>query len=194
MSLQTTLEFAAGKLRRIKTLLWTAAIRGRFRRFGAGSVFEPFCALNHPSMVEVGAGVHVREHAWINCIPREDGEPALVIGDGCYIGRFVHINAFREVRIESDVMIADRVYIADTDHHYKDPETPIMRQGDQVKGPVRLKKGCWIGTGAVILPGVTVGRNAVVGPNSVLHKDVPDYGMAYGNPAKVVTRADAPPR
>ncbi len=192
MIVQIFLERVAGMLRRIKTWIWTMAIRRRFRRFGTGSVVEPFCALNYPNMVEIGARVHIREHAWINCVSREDGKSSLVIDDGCYIGRFVHINAFYDIHIESDVMIADRVYIADTDHFYKDPGIPIMHQGDQVKGPVRLKKGCWIGTGAVILPGVSVGRNAVVGPNTVLHKDVPDFGMAFGNPAKVVIRADAP--
>lgn len=194
MKLHEILEFTAGIMRRIKTRLWTTAIRGRFRRFGAGSIVEPMSALNHPYQIELGERVHIREHAWINCIPREDGRPSLVIGDGCYIGRFVHINAFKDIRIEADVMIADRVYIADTDHFYKDPEVPIIHQGDQIKEPVLLKKGCWIGTGAVILPGVTVGRNAVVGPNTVLHKDVPDFGMAYGSPAKVVKRADAPAR
>ncbi len=190
--MQKLLEFCAIMLRRIRTRVWTTLVRGRFRRFGAKSAIEPLCALNFPSCVEIGERVHMREHAWINCVPREDGKPTLVIDDGCYLGRFLHINAFNDIHIEADVMIADRVYIADTDHHYKDPNVPIMHQGDQVKGPVLLKKGCWIGTGAVILPGVTVGRNAVVGPNTVLHKDVPDHGMAFGNPAKVVTRADAP--
>lgn len=190
--MQKLLEFTAAMLRRIRTRLWTTAIRGRFRSFGAGSVVEPLCALNYPDVVEVGERVHIREHAWINCIPRPDGRTVLRIGDGCYLGRFIHINAFSDVTLEADVMIADRVYIADTDHHYKDPETPIIHQGDQVKGPVLLKRGSWIGTGAVILPGVTVGKNAVVGPNTVLHKDVPDFGMAFGNPAKVTLRADAP--
>jgi len=190
--MQKTLEFAASVLRRARSRTWTLLIRGRFRRFGATSRVEPICALFHPACVEIGEKVHIREHAWFNCVPREDGRPTLTIGDGTYIGRFIHINAFGSVVIEDEVMIADRVYIADTDHNYKDPSVPIIRQGDQVKGPVRLKRGCWIGTGAVILPGVTIGRNAVVGPNTVLHKDVPDYGMAFGNPAKVVTRADAP--
>lgn len=190
--MQKLLEFAATMMRRARTRLWTTAIRGRFRRFGARSVVEPLCALNFPSAVEVGEGVHLREHAWLNCLPREDGEPSLTIGDRCYLGRFLHINAFRSVTIEADVMVADRVYIADTDHFYKDPAVPIIHQGDEIKGPVLLKRGCWIGTGAVILPGVTVGRNAIVGPNSVLHKDVPDYGLAFGNPAKVSLRSDAP--
>jgi acetyltransferase-like isoleucine patch superfamily enzyme len=192
MSVQEILERCAGLLRRLKTFVWTAAVRGRFGRFGTGSTVEPFSSFYVPSAVEVGERVEIREGAWFNCLPRADGKPSLVIGDGSYLGRFLHINAFNDVRLESDVMIADRVYIADTDHFYKDPNVPIIHQGDEIKGAVLLKKGCWIGTGAVILPGVTVGRNAVVGPNTVLHKDVPDFGMAFGNPAKVVLRADAP--
>ncbi len=189
--MQKLLEFAAALLRRLRTRLWTWVVRGRFRRFGSSSRIEPLTALNHPNCIEIGERVHIREQAWINCLPRADGKPTLVIKEGAYVGRFAHFNAFNEMIIEEDVMIADRVYIADVDHYYKDPQVPILRQGDQVKGPVRLKKGCWIGTGAVILPGVTVGKNAVVGPNTVLHKDVPDFGMAYGNPAKVINRNDS---
>lgn len=192
MSPQGFLERCAGLTRRLKTFVWTTLVRGRFARFGAGSTVEPFSSFYVPSAVEVGARVEIRELAWFNCLPRADGKPSLVIGDGCYLGRFIHINAFHDVRLEEDVMVADRVYIADNDHHYKDPNVPIMHQGDELKGAVLLKKGCWIGTGAVILPGVTVGRNAVVGPNTVLHKDVPDFGMAFGSPAKVVLRTDAP--
>ncbi|MBI3553491.1 MAG: acyltransferase [Elusimicrobia bacterium] len=190
--MQSFLELCAALSRRLRTRVWTTLVRGRFRSFGAGSIVEPLCALAHPACVEIGARVHIREHAWLNCYPRQDGKPTLTIKDGTYIGRFFHANAWGEIVIEEEVMIADRVYIADVDHKYKDPEASILSQGLEVKGPVRLKRGCWIGTGAAILPGVTVGRNAVVGANTVLHKDVPDYGVALGNPAKVMLRPDAP--
>jgi acetyltransferase-like isoleucine patch superfamily enzyme len=190
--MQGFLEFCAALLRRARTRIWTTLVRGRFRAFGAGSIVEPLCALAHPSCVEVGAKVHIREHAWLNCFPREDGKPTLVVKDGAYIGRFFHANAFHEIVIEEEVMIADRVYIADVDHKYKDPNVSVLKQGLEVKGPVRLKRGCWIGTGAAIFPGVTIGRNAVVSANSVVNKDVPDYGLAVGNPARVMTRQDAP--
>jgi acetyltransferase-like isoleucine patch superfamily enzyme len=192
--MQKFLEFSAAMLRRARTAVWTALVRGRFRSFGPGSIVEPLCALAHPSCVEIGAGVHIREHAWINCFPREDGKPTLRIGDGAYIGRFFHANAFSDILIEEEVMIADRVYIADVDHRYKDPGLSILKQGLEVKGAVRLKRGCWIGTGAAIFPGVTIGRNAVVSANSVVNKDVPDFGLAVGNPARVMTRQDAPER
>jgi acetyltransferase-like isoleucine patch superfamily enzyme len=123
----------------------------------------------------------IREHAWLNTKGRrKDGKPALVIGSGSYIGRFVHINAWFEVIIEPKVMIADRVHISDAQHHFGDRGAPIISQGDYYKAPVRLCSGCWIGIGAVILPGVTIGRNAIVAPNTVVRKDVPDENVVSG--------------
>src|SRR5690606_34305695 len=115
-----------------------------------------------------------------------DKNPTLIIKSGTSIGRFAHINAWRSVIIEENVLIADRVFISDADHVVKDPGFPIIHQGDYFKGPVRLKQGCWIGIGAVILPGVTIGRNAIVGANTVVRKDVPDHTVVSGNPAVTI--------
>ena len=56
--------------------------------------------------------------------------------------------------------------------------------------PVLIKESAWIGAGATILPGVCVGRHAVVGAGSVVTKDVPDYAVAVGNPARVIKMLD----
>jgi acetyltransferase-like isoleucine patch superfamily enzyme len=137
--------------------------------------------------IAVGERVIIREHAWLNTKgKREDGTPVLVIGAGSYIGRFAHINAWHQVIVEPDVLIADRVYISDADHNFEDRTVPIIRQGDSFKGAVLLRSGCWIGVGAVILPGVTVGRNSIVAANAVVTKDVPDYTVVGGVPARVV--------
>ena len=63
-------------------------------------------------------------------------------------------------------------------------------QGDYFKGAVRLRQGCWLGIGVVILPGVTIGRNSVVVANSVVTRDVPDYAVVAGNPAKIIKVLD----
>ncbi|MDR3725091.1 MAG: acyltransferase [Terracidiphilus sp.] len=124
---------------------------------------------------------------WLNTKGRrEDGKPALVIGSGSYIGRYVQVNAWCDVTIEDNVLIADRVYISDAEHHFENREVPIRLQGDHFKAPVRLCIGCWIGIGAVILPGVTVGRNAIVAANAVVCQDVPDYTIVGGIPAKIL--------
>lgn len=83
-------------------------------------------------------------------------------------------------------MIADRVFISDADHCFGNLSVPIKDQGDYFKGAVRLREGCWIGINAVILPGVTVGKNAIVGANSVVRKNVPDFAVVSGNPAIII--------
>lgn len=57
--------------------------------------------------------------------------------------------------------------------------------------PVLIQKGAWIGAGATILPGISIGKHAIVGAAAVVTKDVPDYAIVVGNPAKVVKTLDA---
>jgi acetyltransferase-like isoleucine patch superfamily enzyme len=167
--------------------LYTTVNRYQFNSWGAGSRLEPSAKLTAPYLICVGSSVHICTHAWLNAKDdRGDGKPTLKIGEGTYIGRFVHINAWRNVVIEDNVLIADRVYISDADHKYDDITIPIRLQGDYFKGAVRLKQGSWLGVGVVVLPGVTIGRNSIVAANSVVLRDVPDYAVVAGNPAKII--------
>ncbi len=135
----------------------------------------------------MGSNVHICDHAWLNAnAESSDDSPTLVIGNGTYVGRFVQINAISNVTIEEKVLIADRVYISDADHEFKDIMIPIKDQKIYFKGAVLIKKGSWLGIGVVILPGVTIGVNSVVAANSVVTKDVPDYAIVGGSPAKVL--------
>lgn len=169
------------------TLIYTLVNHSSFAAWGGGSRLGRRAKLVGPQLVQVGSGVTICEQAWLNAKDdRGDGMTTLRIGDGTYIGRFVQINAWRQVIIENNVLIADRVFISDADHNYENIEVPIRFQGDRFKGEVRLREGCWLGVGVVILPGVTVGKNAVVGANSVVTKDVPDYAVVGGVPAKIL--------
>lgn len=180
------LERIIGKLSAARLKAHTAFVRARVASLGAGSSVHAPATLYNPKVIRIGARTVVREHAWLNGGRAEGDAPVLSIGDGCYIGRFSHINAAHGVTIEDRVLIADRVYISDIDHEYRRAPLPVIDQGVVSKGPVRLKAGCWIGAGAVILPGVTVGRGAVVAANAVVTKDVPDFTVAGGVPARVL--------
>ncbi|QTN24261.1 acyltransferase [Rhizobacter sp. AJA081-3] len=172
---------------RALTVGHTLAARGKFAAWGPGSRLGRRARLVSPGLCEVGAGVTLGEQAWLNAKDdRGDGKPTLRIGDGTYIGRLAHINAWRSVTIGRHVLIADRVFISDADHDHADPTRPILLQGDSFGGPVTLGDGCWIGIGAVILPGVSVGRNAVVAANAVVTRDVPEHTVVGGIPAKVI--------
>jgi acetyltransferase-like isoleucine patch superfamily enzyme len=167
--------------------------RGAFARCGANSVIGRHAKLVAPHLIEIGSDVVLGEHAWLNAKDdRHSRESTLIIGNGAYIGRFVQINAWRCVHIGEDVMIGDRVFISDADHNFFDSSNgPIKRQGDRFVGEVTLKDGCWIGIGAAILPGVTIGRNAVVAANSVVTKSVADLTVVGGIPARPIARWEA---
>lgn len=168
-------------------LAYTFLIKKRFKRWGKDSRVYPPASLNCAWLIEVGEKVTIREHAWLNAKDDAgDGRATLTIGSGTYIGRFTQINAWQEVVIEPDVLIGDRVFISDADHNYADRNQAIIKQGDVFKGRVLLRSGCWLGVGAVILPGVVVGRNAIVAANAVVTADVPDYTVVGGVPAKII--------
>jgi acetyltransferase-like isoleucine patch superfamily enzyme len=96
------------------------------------------------------------------------------------------ILAYESVTIDDDVTIGPQVTIMDTDGH---PLTG-RRLDDEVNrtlaSPVHIKKNAWIGLGAIIMKGVTIGENAVVGAGSVVFRSVPDNAVVIGNPASIV--------
>ena len=101
---------------------------------------------------------------------------------------FVNSNALMMSRggitIEDDVMIAANVSLLTNNHDLYEREILLCK-------PIIIKQGAWIGAGATILPGVTVGKYAVVGASSVVTHDVPDYAVVVGSPAKVIKTLDA---
>lgn len=85
------------------------------------------------------------------------------------------------ITIEDDVLVAANVQLISNNHDLYDHDVLICN-------PVRLKRNCWIGAGATILPGVTVGENSVVGAGAVVTKDVEDNTVVGGNPARLIKR------
>ena len=88
--------------------------------------------------------------------------------------------------IEDDVLRGSGVHIYLGDHKFDNPNIPIIDQGYSPEKQVVLKKGCWVGANSIILAGVTIGENAVVGAGSVVTKSIPDRTVAVGVPAKVI--------
>lgn len=91
-------------------------------------------------------------------------------------------------------MLGSGVHIYVHNHSFADPSRPIIDQGYEASGAVVLKRGCWIGANAIILPGVTVGENAVVGAGSVVTRDVGPATVHAGNPARFVRDLAPPPQ
>jgi acetyltransferase-like isoleucine patch superfamily enzyme len=128
----------------------------------------------------LGHGTKVRAH---------EGE--VLIGAKTVLGQECTISAYQHVSIGRECIVADRVMLIDFDHGVVDVERPIRLQGIY-KRDVHVGNNVWLGYGACILRGATVGDNAVVGTNSVVTKDVPENAVAAGAPARVLRMRDAP--
>jgi acetyltransferase-like isoleucine patch superfamily enzyme len=130
----------------------------------------------------LGHGCKVRVH-----------EGRVEIGAKSILGQECTISAYQNVSIGRECIIADRVMMIDFDHGVVDADRPIRQQGIY-KRDVRVGHNVWIGYGASILRGVTIGDNCVVGTSAVVTRDVPDNAVVGGVPAKVLRMRDAPRR
>lgn len=122
-------------------------------------------------------------------IPLGGGISELVIEDGCTIGHFNHIYATKRIVLRKDVLTADKVYISDNMHGYEDVGTTILRQPVVQRNTVEIGEGSWLGENVSVI-GANVGKHCVIGANSVVTHDIPDYSVAVGSPAKVIKRYD----
>src|SRR3979409_2102906 len=101
------------------------------------------------------------------------------------MGQACTISAYQHVSIGRECIIADRVMLIDFDHGITEVERPIRVQGIY-KRDVRVGHNCWLGYGAGVLRGVSVGDNSVIGTSAVVTKDVPDNAIVGGIPARVI--------
>jgi acetyltransferase-like isoleucine patch superfamily enzyme len=163
----------------------------RFGRFGAGSVicFPPATIMNE-HYIHIGSDTMIGAHVTLSAgmVPGQQclSDPVVRIGDRCLIGRGSGIVGHLAIVIGDDVWTGHHVYITDQNHGYRDLDRPISQQ-TQPERPVSIGDGSWLGHGSVILPGSRIGRHVVIGANSVVTGEIPDYSVAVGAPARVVT-------
>ena len=111
----------------------------------------------------------------------------LTIGSNTYIGEYNNIRAGGgNIEIGDYCSISQHVSIIASNHEIKKHKEISSQPWDLKNNFVLIKDGAWIGANSIILPGVTVGFGAVVGAGSLVNKDIPDYAVAFGNPAKVM--------
>ena len=103
---------------------------------------------------------------------------------GVNIGSYARIATQSKVHIGESTLIAAYAYIGAGNHQPGDANTPLIEREMEIKGGVVIGKHCWIGAGAMILDGVTIGDGAVIGAQSLVNKDVPAGVTVVGTPAK----------
>lgn len=117
-----------------------------------------------------------------SCIFQGTGE--IILGKNTYINDFCVVGCNERIQIGRDVMISPAVTIRDTDHNFTSLQTPMNVQGMRTAA-VRIEDNVWVGHGAAVLKGVTVGEGAIIAAGAVVTKDVPKFAIVAGLPARV---------
>ena len=155
---------------------------------------DGLCFIGPGVTFEIGKGARVQLGRWCwighgSKIRAHEGE--VVIGAKTVMGQECTISAFQHVSIGRECIVADRVMLIDFDHGVVEEDRPIRLQGIY-KRDVDVGHNCWIGYGACILRGTTIGDNAIVGTSTVVTKDLPANAVAGGVPARLLRMRDEP--
>jgi len=174
-------------LARIKTRLYYSIF---FKRIGKRSKIIRPLSLKNTKYITIGKNVTINDKVFmmVEKTPKYE-TPSLIIGDGCTFGNFNHIVSSNSVKIGNNVLTADRVYISDNIHEYEDIKRPISYQPIKSKRPTEIGDDCWLGENVCVIC-AKIGKHCVIGANSVVTSDIPDYSVAVGIPAKVIKQYD----
>jgi acetyltransferase-like isoleucine patch superfamily enzyme len=168
--------------------IWYILNKRRFKKLGAKSFINNSLSIQGAENISMGNKVYVAYKTWLAAMSYTDTDTCLLeIGDGTRLGNFNHIFATNKIIIGKKVLTADKVYISDNLHEYYDVTTPIMDQPIKQIGTVEIGDGTWLGENVCVI-GASVGRNCVVGANSVVTKNIPDYCVVVGAPARIIKR------
>lgn len=148
---------------------------------------HPPLTVSDREAVEIGERTYVLADAALLVGRTATGSGRIRIGSGTYLGRDLTIHCADAVTIGDDVMASDRVWIGDVEH---EPDGAGGRRLARPR-PVTIGDGVFLGTGATVLPGVTVGARSLVAAGAVVDRDVPENAAVAGNPARVIRRYSA---
>ena len=137
----------------------------KFKKFSDSAQFRPGAYAIGCSKIEIGNRVVVRP--------------------GCML--FGESNSLEtSILIEDDVMMGSGVHFYINNHKYERLDIPLIDQGYGPEKPIILRKGCWIGANSILLPGVEIGENTVIGAGSIVTKSFPKGVVVAGNPARIL--------
>lgn len=176
-----------------------------FRRMGRGTVIGRSVVLRAPGQISLGASVMIDDLVVLDAKGHGDG---IELGDQILVGRgtilsctdgrirmgsFLSIGPYcffaskSHIDIGSNVSIGAGTQVMAGGHSFSDPDTPVIHQ-ERIHQGVTIGDNVWIGSGAKILDGVTIGRDSIIGAGSVVGRDVPEWTVVLGNPARVIQK------
>lgn len=161
---------------------WIRVLQPLYIKKGKGSVIYHSVRKDLPPFHQFQMGKYSIIEDF-SCLNNAVGD--IVIGDYTRIG--LHSTLIGPVHIGNHVNLAQGIVISGLNHKYKDTTILIDQQGVSTS-PVTIHDDCWIGANAVVTAGITIGRHCVIGAGCVVTKDVPDYCVIVGNPARIIKK------
>jgi acetyltransferase-like isoleucine patch superfamily enzyme len=174
---------------KLKKLLFYYLNKSKFKFLSKTATFISPVRFDGMGGIKIGDNSFIQSGAWLYCRGVNGFEANLSVGSNCEFGYNNHIASIESVMIGDSVLTANNVYISDNIHEYLDVNKPIIQQSIRFKGAVNVGDGAWIGENVCII-GASIGKNSVIGANSVVTRDVPDFCVAVGSPARVIRRFD----
>src|SRR5262245_61161777 len=133
--------------------------------------------------LKFGSGSAVERQCTIWCAAEIDSEPSLTLGANVFVGTNTYLGAWKPIRIGDDTLIGAYCYIISGNHRFAAPDLPVRMQGYE-GAPITIGRNVWLGAHVIVLPGVTIGDNAVVGAGSVVAGSIPEAEIWAGVPAR----------
>jgi acetyltransferase-like isoleucine patch superfamily enzyme len=153
----------------------------QFKQCGPDCVFETGVLVFHPENISLGANVYVGHYAILKGYYKNQ----MVIGDETWIGQQCFFHSAGGITIGKQVGIGPGVRIITSVHEEAGRDTSVLFSPVQF-APVTIEDHVDLGVGSIVLPGVTIGRGAVIGAGAVVNRSIPAYAVAAGVPARVI--------
>lgn len=170
---------------RLKRKLITRYHLSKIGSWQGDGYFSASAQLTNPKQISLGKRPVINQRVWLAVIQGSDGLGKITTGDDLHLAQEVIMASAFHIEIGNGVTLGPRACIYDNNHNYANADQSVMTQGIEGK-KVIINDFAWIGAHAIILPGVTIGKSAIVGAGSVVTKSIPDYAIVAGNPAQLI--------
>lgn len=175
-------------INRINKIRWKHL---KWNKIGKSNIGKNFSVVS-PDRISIGDNFYAEDNfkiqAWTT-YQNQTFNPFIDIGTNVSIMENCHISCCNRIKIGDGCLLGANVFITDNfhgDNSREQLELPPINRSLDVRGEVKIGKNVWIGRNVCIMPGVTIGDGAIIGANAVVTKDIPEYSIAVGVPARIV--------
>ncbi|CAN5788121.1 hypothetical protein BH09VER1_BH09VER1_18570 [soil metagenome] len=172
----------------VRFLSWWHRVSGPWPAVGDQTYIDHSVQFLGAAEIRIGRRSTVGEHCWFNVNHRGTGRLAITVGDHCFIGRRNFFTSGSLIEIGDYVLTGPDCHFLGANHSFDDPLTPYIKGEVLEEKPMHIGVNCWLSSGAVILPGVSIGHGSIIGAAAVVTRDVAPFSIVVGNPGRTIKR------